>query len=120
MFLKEVVCIELLLNPLLSMWEAPPLMRYVDCVQIWVMYGFELCGDFGHSLEGSVYLKLGTSVAQRDGPPVMYDSSNGVHFLTSVQENTGEIDSFGQGRWYDGKNQRLSLPHDWQEVELTL
>lgn len=48
-------------------------------------------------------------MAQRDGPPVMYDSSNGVHFLTSVQENTGEIDRFGQGRWYDGKNQKVYL-----------
>ena len=36
-------------------------------------------------------------MAQGDGPRAMYDSSNGVHFLTSVQENTGEIDHFDRG-----------------------
>lgn len=46
-------------------------------------------------------------MAQRDGPRAMYDSSNGVHLLTSVQENTGKIDRFGQGRWYDRKNKKV-------------
>lgn len=82
-------------------------MRYVDCV-IWVMYGFEL---WGFSTFGRICIpkNWGPQWPRRDGPPVMYGSSNGVHFLTSVQENTGEIDHFGQGRWYDGKNQKVYL-----------
>ena len=84
-------------------------MYYVDCVQIWVVYGFELCGDLEPSLEGSVHLKPGDSAAQSGGPRAVYDSSNGVHFLTSFQESSGEINCFGQGRWCDRKNKKFYL-----------
>lgn len=84
-------------------------MCYVDSVQIWVVYGSELCGDVEPSLEGSVHLKPGDLAAQGGGPRAMYDSSNEVHFLTSFQENSVEIDCFGQGRWCDRKNKKVYL-----------